>query len=85
MGKIKNINIRIDEERLEELKKRAKDAGLSQSDYIIMKTLDLVPVKINEIKEYTHTVKGRKYPLNRIVTKTILKPAPEIASTEGKE
>ncbi len=29
MGKTKNINIRIDENRLEEVKKKAKEAGLS--------------------------------------------------------
>jgi len=79
MGKIKNINIRVDEERLEEIKKRAKASGLTQTDYIIMKTLDLVPVKVDEIKEYFHIVKGKKYPLRRITTKTVFKPASEVA------
>ncbi len=47
-----------------------------------MKTLDLVPVKVDEIREYFHTVKGKKISIKRLTTKTIFKPSFEAISIE---
>lgn len=76
--KEKNINIRCSAEQSMKIKQLAKEAGLSQSDFILSKTLNLIPTETQEIKDYPHRVKGHTYSLKRLVTKTILKSPEEV-------
>ena len=74
----RNINIRCNEEQYNEIKRRSKELGLSQADYIIMKALDLRAVDKLEEKEYTVKVKGKEYTQKRYTKKKVLESIAEL-------
>lgn len=71
-GKLKNLNIRIEEEYLGRIKQKAKEEEVSMALLVVAKTLDLEIKEVTEIKDYFVTAKGKKYPQQRIVKKKIL-------------
>jgi len=74
----KNLNIRISEEQLKEIKRRAKEHGLTQADYVIMKSLDLKAVKKDSIKEYTRIIRGKEYKQRVLIETVSLVPQDEV-------
>lgn len=81
--KNKSVTIKVTEEQREALKKGAENAGLTLTDFILSKTLDLKPVEITETKEYPLNIKGkngkvREYTREVITKKTVLKPLSEL-------
>jgi hypothetical protein len=86
MEKDKKFWVRCSEDYYKEIKTRAKQEKLSMGDYILCKTLNLLPVRIDEVREYSNKVKGkdnkvREYKKRMLSTKTILKPASEVENT----
>jgi hypothetical protein len=76
----KNLNIRVSEEQLKEIKRRAKEQGLTQADYVIMKSLDLKAVKQDTVKEYTRIVRGKEYK-QRVLIETVSLVPPDQVTT----
>lgn len=80
--KTKAITIKVTEEQREALRKGAEKAGLTLTDFILSKSLDLKPVEVTEVKEYPLNIKGkngkvRKYTREVLSRKTVLKPIKE--------
>ena len=85
MNKNRNLNIRCTEEQANKIKELAKNEGLTVSDYILSKLLNLKLVREDIIKECPLTIKDKKgkvrtYNRKYVSSKRVLKPISEVVA-----
>lgn len=83
-----NFALKMPEEYKSKIKALAKKAGLTQTDFVIYKCLNLLPAEIKEERTYPHQVKkpdGKVYNYKRKKLVTVKKYVPVKENTPSPE